>query len=187
VAEVEIVARVERRRKWTIEEKAALLAEVEAEGGKVKLAARRPASRKACCTTGARPGRQRRVLRSAHRERSRSCRWACWMQRAARHRPHERQRNRSDRTSVARAEPGRSRSPCRTAPASASMPVSMRRRCRACFARCGARHDQPGAGDEGVPRLQPDRSACRVQRLGGESPADDRAGSFRRQFVYFPR
>jgi transposase len=41
VAEVEIVARVERRRKWTIEEKAALLAEVEAEGGKVKLVARR--------------------------------------------------------------------------------------------------------------------------------------------------
>ncbi len=37
----EIVARVERRRKWTIEEKAALIAEVEAEGGKVKLVARR--------------------------------------------------------------------------------------------------------------------------------------------------
>ena len=41
MAEMEIVARVERRRKWTIEEKAALLAEVEAEGGKVKLVARR--------------------------------------------------------------------------------------------------------------------------------------------------
>src|SRR3954453_14566258 len=41
MTEVEIVARVERRRKWTIEEKAALLAEVEAEGGKVKLVARR--------------------------------------------------------------------------------------------------------------------------------------------------
>lgn len=41
MAEVEIIARVERRRKWTIEEKAALLAEVEAEGGKVKLVARR--------------------------------------------------------------------------------------------------------------------------------------------------
>ena len=41
MAEVEIVARVERRRKWTIEEKAALLAEVEAEGGKVKRVARR--------------------------------------------------------------------------------------------------------------------------------------------------
>jgi transposase len=38
---VEIVARVERRRKWTIEEKAALIAEVEAEGGKVSLVARR--------------------------------------------------------------------------------------------------------------------------------------------------
>jgi transposase len=41
VSDVEIVARVERRRRWTIEEKAALLAEVEAEGGKVKLVARR--------------------------------------------------------------------------------------------------------------------------------------------------
>src|SRR5260370_33327988 len=35
------MARVERRRKWTAEEKAALLAEVEAEGGKVKVVARR--------------------------------------------------------------------------------------------------------------------------------------------------
>jgi transposase len=41
VAEVEIVARVERRRKWTEAEKAALLAEVEAEGGKVSVVARR--------------------------------------------------------------------------------------------------------------------------------------------------
>jgi transposase len=41
VSNVEIVARVERRRKWTIDEKAALIAEVEAEGGKVKLVARR--------------------------------------------------------------------------------------------------------------------------------------------------
>ena len=40
MTEVEIVAPVERRRKWTLE-KAALLAEVEAEGGKVKLVARR--------------------------------------------------------------------------------------------------------------------------------------------------
>ena len=41
MAEVEIIARVERRRKWTGEEKAALLAEVEAEGGKVAVVARR--------------------------------------------------------------------------------------------------------------------------------------------------
>lgn len=41
MANVEIVPRVERRRKWTVSEKAALLAEVEAEGGKVKLVARR--------------------------------------------------------------------------------------------------------------------------------------------------
>jgi transposase len=41
VTDGEIVARVERRRKWTLEEKAALMAEVEAEGGKVRPVARR--------------------------------------------------------------------------------------------------------------------------------------------------
>ena len=41
MADVEILARVERRRKWTAQEKAALLAEVEAEGGKVTIVARR--------------------------------------------------------------------------------------------------------------------------------------------------
>jgi len=41
MAEVEIVARVERRRKWSEAEKKALLAEVEAEGGKVSVVARR--------------------------------------------------------------------------------------------------------------------------------------------------
>src|SRR3954454_13130608 len=41
MSDVEILARVERRRKWSIEEKAALIAEVEAEGGKVKLVAQR--------------------------------------------------------------------------------------------------------------------------------------------------
>jgi transposase len=38
---MEIYARVERRRRWTAQEKAALLAEVDAEGGKVRLVARR--------------------------------------------------------------------------------------------------------------------------------------------------
>jgi transposase len=37
----EIVARIERRRRWTAGEKAALLAEIEAEGGQVSLVARR--------------------------------------------------------------------------------------------------------------------------------------------------
>lgn len=41
MAAVEIVARVERRRKWTSEEKAALLAELEATGDKVAVVARR--------------------------------------------------------------------------------------------------------------------------------------------------
>jgi transposase len=39
--EGEIVARVERRRMWSAAEKAALLAEVEAEGGRVSVAAKR--------------------------------------------------------------------------------------------------------------------------------------------------
>jgi transposase len=41
MSDMEILARVERRRKWSIEEKAALIAEVEAEGGKVKPVAQR--------------------------------------------------------------------------------------------------------------------------------------------------
>jgi transposase-like protein len=41
VAGVEIIARVERRRKWTAEEKAAPLAELEAEGGNVAAVAQR--------------------------------------------------------------------------------------------------------------------------------------------------
>ena len=41
MGDVEIVGRVERRRKWSSEEKAALLAEIEAEGGRVMVVARR--------------------------------------------------------------------------------------------------------------------------------------------------
>jgi Transposase len=41
LADGEIPARVEPRRRWTAQEKAALLAEVEAAGGKVKIVARR--------------------------------------------------------------------------------------------------------------------------------------------------
>ena len=41
MAYAEIMARVERRRKWTPEEKAALLAELEVEGGNVAEVARR--------------------------------------------------------------------------------------------------------------------------------------------------
>jgi transposase len=41
MSEVGIIARVERRRKWTVDERAALLPEVESEGGKVAVVARR--------------------------------------------------------------------------------------------------------------------------------------------------
>jgi len=41
LSDIEILARVERRRKWTARDKAALLAEVEAAGGKVRVVARR--------------------------------------------------------------------------------------------------------------------------------------------------
>jgi len=41
MTDVEIVARVERRRKWTPEQKAALMSEVAAEGGRVAPVARR--------------------------------------------------------------------------------------------------------------------------------------------------
>lgn len=56
----EILGRIERRRKWDDAEKAVLLAEVDAAGGKVTLIARAGTGfRKACCTTGVRRGRQR--------------------------------------------------------------------------------------------------------------------------------
>jgi transposase len=41
LADVEILPRIERRRQWTADEKAALMAEVAAEGGKVAVVARR--------------------------------------------------------------------------------------------------------------------------------------------------
>jgi transposase len=41
MSSVEIVSRIETRRKWSATEKAALLAEVDAEGGRVTLVARR--------------------------------------------------------------------------------------------------------------------------------------------------
>jgi transposase len=67
----EITARVERRRQWTPQEKAALLAEVEASGGQVSVVARRHGISKsllynwrsawksaALVARGAAPGRQ---------------------------------------------------------------------------------------------------------------------------------
>jgi transposase-like protein len=122
VTDVETVARVERRRKWTIEEKAALLAEVEAEGGKVQLVARRhrvsesllynwrsawkAAASAAIGSSGAVAFVPLGVLDEADGEAPQ----------------RYRHRNRRDRPSGAKAERGRSRSPCRTAPASASIP-----------------------------------------------------------------
>jgi transposase len=41
LSDVDILGRVERRRVWTAQEKAALLAEIDAAGGKVRLVARR--------------------------------------------------------------------------------------------------------------------------------------------------
>jgi len=41
LSDVDILGRVERRRVWTTQEKAALLAEIDAAGGKVRLVARR--------------------------------------------------------------------------------------------------------------------------------------------------
>ena len=63
----EIIARVDRRRQWTSEEKAALLAEVEATGGRVSVVARRHGCRRACCIIGDRPGRRRRWSRRVRR------------------------------------------------------------------------------------------------------------------------
>ena len=43
---MDIVGRVERRRIWTAQEKASLLAEIDAAGGKVRLVARRHRSKR---------------------------------------------------------------------------------------------------------------------------------------------
>lgn len=62
MAEVEVIDRIERRRKWSEAEKVSLLAEVEAAGGKVAQVARatrdlgEPAVQLACCRARGRRG-----------------------------------------------------------------------------------------------------------------------------------
>jgi hypothetical protein len=63
---------VERRRQWMPEAKAALMAEVEAEGGQVLVVAQHTGSRRAFCTIGDRPGRPRVWQRKPERSRRRS-------------------------------------------------------------------------------------------------------------------
>ena len=55
LAEVENIARIERRRKWTAEEKAALLVELEAEGARCQWLPGVIGFPRACSITGARP------------------------------------------------------------------------------------------------------------------------------------
>jgi transposase-like protein len=50
---------VERRRQWTPAEKAALLREIGATGGRVSVVAQRHGIARACCTIGDRPARRR--------------------------------------------------------------------------------------------------------------------------------
>jgi hypothetical protein len=81
---MEILARVERRRKWSIEEKAALIAEIEAEGGKVRRVAAAPDFRKpalqlafglegcGCCGPFAGSGGVRAARRLSRRGQSRT-------------------------------------------------------------------------------------------------------------------
>ena len=79
LADVEIIARVDRRRKWTAKEKAALLAEVEAEGGNVMVVARRHR------ISGSGPYNWRAALKAAAmqcRRRRRSFRLVCLVGRA---------------------------------------------------------------------------------------------------------
>ena len=139
MADVEIVARVERRRKWSAEEKAALVAEIAAEGGKVRLVARRHriaesllynwrAAWKAAASAAASPGSAEFVPLGVFHH--------------------------ADKAGMAML-----RSPDAA---------------------------QPGAGDEGVPRLPSDRYAQRLQRSGGEGAASDRPRSVQRPFVSFP-
>ena len=130
MSDVEIVARVERRRKWTIEEKAALIAEVEAEGGKVKLVARRHrvsesllynwrSAWKAAAAAAVGPsGSVEFVPLGIFGETGNATP------------PMLHRRNGRGHNSLVKAKRAGSRSPCRTAAASASMRSSTRRRCR---------------------------------------------------------
>src|SRR3954466_4622622 len=112
MSDVEILPRVERRRKWSIVEKAALIAEVEAEGGKVKLVAQRHrVSESLLYNWRARPGRPQQV----RQERLRWCRWASWAKRTPRHRRCGHRRNRHHRSDMLKPKRVRSRSPCPTA------------------------------------------------------------------------
>ena len=52
---------ITRRRKWSPTQKAALLEEIEAEGGKVAVVARRHGISESLLTIGARRGRRRRL------------------------------------------------------------------------------------------------------------------------------
>ena len=68
MADVDILGRLERRRIWGAQEKVALLAEVDAEGGKVRLVARRHGGtgyRRACSTIGARRAKRAAVAAGA--------------------------------------------------------------------------------------------------------------------------
>ena len=122
MAEVEIITR--DARKWSAAEKAALLAEVEAEGGKVALVARRHRMSESLLYNW-RSACKAAAVAMGEPEPSSSCRSACWVGASdcgpallapptPEHRSR-RARRRADR-------PERSRLRCRTAPAFASMP-----------------------------------------------------------------
>src|SRR5690242_4398077 len=136
MSDVEILARVERRRKWSVAEKAALIAEVEAEGGKVKPVAQRHrisesllynwrAAWKAAAAAAGSSATVEFVPLGVMGEANT----------ATPHRRCCRRRNRHHRREVLKPGRVRSRSPCLTAAVSASMRLSTRRRCRACCAR----------------------------------------------------
>ena len=104
---------ITRRRKWSPTQKAALLEEVEDEGGKVAVVARRTAFQRACCTIGARHGR-RRHLRRTQRSRWHLCLSVSWAKQARRDGHCWRHRKRTDRRHLrpaqARLEQSRLRS-----------------------------------------------------------------------------
>ena len=111
MSDVEIVARVKRRRKWTIEEKAALIAEVRAEGGEVRLVARRHRVSESLLYNGVRHGRLRRLPQLVRRKRWSSCRWGYLAKRATERGRCCRHQRHHDRGSL-KAERERPRSPC---------------------------------------------------------------------------
>jgi transposase-like protein len=136
LVEVDILGPSDRRRVWSSEDKAALLAEIDAEGGKVRLVARRHqisesllynwrSARKAAAVALGAPENVEFIPVGVIEDPATRGPTMLVLQLQSLRRGLR----------LLRAKPDQSRSRCRTAPASVSMLSSTRRRCLGCCVR----------------------------------------------------